>query len=161
MFCYEFCDRLQAINRNVTGCQYRGRRDPESPDAAEYNEHIIEANAKYGDCLFFKGEEIVPGGAELLDPNDDHKYTCRKFDKLKPTDYSIRKGYKKIYPVDRKFGSWESKHWVTLRLPENDLIRTHLKQIRIDEDLSNRPDLKIEVIGRMRDGQLPVSFLQK
>ena len=147
MICYEFCDKLQATNRNVTGCQYRGLTDPNAPDNPLYNDHIIETNADYGDCLFFKGEEIVPGDGQLLDSSDNHKYTCLRFDKLNPADYSIKRNYRQIHPVDRKSGKWGFKFWVALRLPENDQIKTRLMQIRIEDNLSKRPNLKIEVIS--------------
>ena len=129
--CKHFCTLLQATNRNVTGCQFRW------PTADSQNGFVQSAG--YGDCLFFKGEPIQgdkkPGFSCLVFEND-------------PTDYSIQKHYQKINPIDRKSGMVHLRGgrkicWVLLRLAEK--IKTGVRQVRIEEDLSGSPGLKLEV----------------
>ena len=131
--CKHSCTLLQATNRNVTGCQFKW------PTADSQNGFVQSAG--YGDCLFFKGETIrgdkKPGFSCLVFEND-------------PNDYSIQKHYQKINPIDRKSGMIHVRGgrkicWVFLRLAENGQIRTRVRQVRIEEDLSGNPGLKLEV----------------
>ena len=131
--CKHSCTLFQATNRNITGCQFKW------PTADSQNGLVHSAG--YGDCLFFKGQAIegdkMSGFSCLVFEND-------------PTDYSIQKHYQKINPVDRKSGMIHLRGerricWVLLRLPENEQMKTRVGQVRIEEDLSGSPGLKLEV----------------
>ena len=118
---------MKAINRYLSGCQYRGRS----------REGQGIKTGKYGDCLFFKGEPIVVG--QVDDPSDDRNYYCLSFDFQE--SFANDSLHREIYPVERVAGTssimnpinhLESSAWVLLRLSENDVIKTQVRQIRID-----------------------------
>lgn len=140
--CIEWCHRLKAVNRYVTGCQYRGK----------FKQVQQIKNGKYGDCLFFKGEDVVAG--QIEDAEDDRKYYCLSFTKSTPVDYSLTKHHRQIYPVDRAYNTrsdetgLDSSAWVLLRLPENDEIKTQVRQIRINLDRGIlREGVRLEVFN--------------
>ena len=132
--CKHSCTLFKATNRNVTGCQFKW------PTADSQNGFVQSAG--YEDCLFFK-EEAIKG-------DRTSGFSCLVFEN-DPSDYSIQKHYQKINPIDRKSGMIHLRGgrklcWVLLRLPENGQIRTRVRQVRIEEDLSGGgPGFKLEV----------------
>ena len=104
--CIEWCTRQKVVNKLITGCQFSGRRREEL--SGKYNETI--KNGKYGDCLFFTGEDVVAEGDESLSRTvgHDQNHFCFSFSKTDARDYAQTKPYTKIQTVDRAYNKFDA-----------------------------------------------------
>ena len=133
--CKNSCLQLKSANNEVTGCQFKRNGD--------FREDEIVPESTYYDCMFFMGIELAP--AE--DPQIDQTSWCWVLNGARDVNF-----YNQIRQVSRKKGDLVYNQlpvtWVLLRLPENDQIKTRVRQIVIDNDLSNKPGLILEVLKK-------------
>ena len=129
--------QLKAVNNKVTGCQFKRNRD-------FHWEDDIVPEPTYYDCIFFKDIQLTPA----KDSHRDTTFSC-----LVLTETPDVNNYTQIRPISRETGfalvDEVPVSWLSLRLPENDQIKTRLRQVVIDKDLGNKPpDFHLEVLVR-------------
>ena len=130
--CKNSCLQLKAINNRVTGCQFKRNWD--------YGDDEIVPESTYEDCRFYMGQPLF----RAEDPHIDPLFWCLVLDEARDVE-----AYTQIHPVSKKIGhisfTGPVTSWILLRLPENDEKSTRVRQVVIDDDLSNKPGFLLQV----------------